>query len=204
MSDGSTKHNPHGASPNECYAAFPEAVWYHGDEKVDPLASREERGALESPRRTPNSLDNRCVCYHMSTTSPQRAQNCKNILPPAIKKDLKISLVISKHRQMDAGHSPMLSKPGVPTAPCPPVAFSEPMHAVRHHRAKPACLPLLPFIRRRKRLGGLYPDGWIPFPRGEHNDFIQKLIDASDQVLPVLGFIGNVVEHLQGKERDST
>lgn len=70
-----------------------------------------------------------------------------------------------------------------------------------HTEATLPCDLLLPFIWRWKRLGGLYPNSWIPFPRGEHNDFIQKLINASDQVLPVLGFIGNVVEHLQGKER---
>lgn len=60
--------------------------------------------------------------------------------------------------------------------------------------------PLVPFVRWWERLGGLYPNGGIPFPGGEHNDFIQKLIDASDQVLPVLGFIGDVMEHLWARE----
>lgn len=95
----------------------------------------------------------------------------------------------------------LLNKAGVPKAPALPITVSALMRAVLQQRAKPARLLLLPFIWRRKRLGGLYPNGWIPFPGGEHNDFIQKLINASDQVLPVLGFIGNVMEYLQGKER---
>lgn len=95
----------------------------------------------------------------------------------------------------------VVNKPGAPKAAALPIAFSELMHTVLPDGAKTAYLLLLPFIWRRKRLGGLYPDGRIPFPWGEHDDFIQKLIDASDQVLPVLGFIGNVVEHLQGKDR---
>lgn len=64
----------------------------------------------------------------------------------------------------------------------------------------PRCVKLcfsLPFVRGGKRFGGLYPDGRVPFSRGEHDHLIQELVDTGQEVLPVLRLIGNVMEDLR-------
>ena len=44
--------------------------------------------------------------------------------------------------------------------------------------------------------GGLYADGGVPLPRGQHRHLVQELIDPSDQVVTVFSFVGDVMENL--------
>lgn len=53
-----------------------------------------------------------------------------------------------------------------------------------------------PLVGGRQRLGRLYPDVRVPFSRGEDDDLIQELFNARQQVLSVLGFVGNIMEDL--------
>lgn len=54
----------------------------------------------------------------------------------------------------------------------------------------------LPFIWGWQGFWRLYPDGRIPFSRREDDDLIQKLVNASKEILSVLGFVRNFMEDL--------
>lgn len=58
-----------------------------------------------------------------------------------------------------------------------------------------------PLVCRGHLLGGLDSDIWVPFSRRKDDDLIQKLVDASDQILPIAGFIGHVAEELAVRRR---
>lgn len=58
-----------------------------------------------------------------------------------------------------------------------------------------------PLVWGWQRLGRLYPDVRVPFSRGEDDDLIQELFNACQQVLSVLGFVGNIMEDLPGKNK---
>ena len=45
-------------------------------------------------------------------------------------------------------------------------------------------------------LGGLYPDTGVPLSRGENCDLIQELVYPRQQVVPVLGMVGHIMENL--------
>lgn len=53
-----------------------------------------------------------------------------------------------------------------------------------------------PLLSRGHFFGWLDPNVGVPLAGWQHNDFIQKLIDASDQVFSIPGFVGNVAEEL--------
>jgi hypothetical protein len=44
--------------------------------------------------------------------------------------------------------------------------------------------------------GGLYADGGVPLPRGQDGHLIEELIDPSDQIGTIFGFVGDVMENL--------
>lgn len=44
--------------------------------------------------------------------------------------------------------------------------------------------------------GRLYSDGGVPLPGRQHCHLVEKLIDACHQVIPVFGFICNIMENL--------
>ena len=52
---------------------------------------------------------------------------------------------------------------------------------------------------RRDTLRGLDADAGVPLTRRQHGDLVQELVDARQQVGPVLRFVGDVVEDLQRK-----
>ena len=54
----------------------------------------------------------------------------------------------------------------------------------------------LPLVCGGDGLGRLYPNVRVPLPWRQDDDLIQELLDAGQQVLPVLGLVGDVVEHL--------
>lgn len=57
---------------------------------------RQGHSMSPGPRRTLKSLANYQLCYCVPTTSPQKVQTFRNILPPATKEGLKISPGLSK------------------------------------------------------------------------------------------------------------
>ena len=52
-------------------------------------------------------------------------------------------------------------------------------------------------------LWGLDADAGVPFARGQHGDLIQELVDPRQQVVPVFGLVGDVMENLQMTELES-
>ena len=60
----------------------------------------------------------------------------------------------------------------------------------------PHFLGSLSSVLRRDVLRRLYPNAGVPLAGREHGDCVQELVDAGQQVLALLGFVGNVVEHL--------
>lgn len=54
---------------------------------------------------------------------------------------------------------------------------------------------------RRDALGGFDADAGVPFAWRQHRDLVQELVDAGEQVVPVLRLIGYVVENLQMEQR---
>ena len=53
-----------------------------------------------------------------------------------------------------------------------------------------------PFVLGGQRLGRLYPDVGVPLARRQDDDLIQELVNTGQQVLPVLCFVGDVMENL--------
>lgn len=56
--------------------------------------------------------------------------------------------------------------------------------------------PHPPLLSRGHFFGGLDADVGVPLAGWEHDDLVQELVDAGDQVLPVPGLVGNVAEEL--------
>ena len=56
-----------------------------------------------------------------------------------------------------------------------------------------------PLVSRRHLLGWLNSDIRVPFPRGKHDDLVQKLIDPRDQILSIPGLVGHIAEELAGR-----
>ncbi len=54
----------------------------------------------------------------------------------------------------------------------------------------------LPCVCWGNFFGGFYANFGVPFSRWKHNHLIQKLINASNQILSVPGFIGYITEEL--------
>lgn len=44
--------------------------------------------------------------------------------------------------------------------------------------------------------GRLYSDGGVPLSGGQHRHLVQKLVDASHQVVPVFGLVSDIMENL--------
>lgn len=55
-----------------------------------------------------------------------------------------------------------------------------------------------PLVSRQDFLWWLNADFRIPFSRREDDHFVQKLIDACDEVLAIPGLVGYVAEELRG------
>lgn len=72
-----------GVSPFICTFSPPEYMFFLG----------KDTGTSPGPRRT---LANYQLCYCVPTTSPQKVQTLRNILPPAAKEGLKMSPGLSK------------------------------------------------------------------------------------------------------------
>lgn len=57
-----------------------------------------------------------------------------------------------------------------------------------------------PLLSRGHFFGWFNPNVGIPLSGWQDDDFIQELVDASDQVFSVPGFVGNITEELEGEE----
>lgn len=53
-----------------------------------------------------------------------------------------------------------------------------------------------PFVRGGESFRRLYSDGGVPLSWGKHYHLIEELVNTSQQVLSVLGFVSNVMEDL--------
>ncbi|TNN43015.1 hypothetical protein EYF80_046786 [Liparis tanakae] len=64
-------------------------------------------------------------------------------------------------------------------------------------------LPALsvPHFRRCNLLGGLDADLGVPLARRQHDDLVQELVHAGDQILAVPGLVGDIAEELVERKR---